>query len=153
MKLDFTAFPLTRELIKVGSLSHSMDRKDHHLLEPVPCPVALNPDAPLWARGWTALDFHGYRGSDTCQAPPWPCSMLAGAGCNGGGSDTNSRFIMMINTVFKGGPAPLPCEAVVIVSCSGAVTSADIVSNVVFKGGSSPCAICASGPLARDSYP
>ena len=52
--------------------------------------------------------------------------------------------IYLVNFTFKGGSAPLPCEASGDVNCSGSVTSADIIYMVqhVFKSGPAPCDIC-----------
>jgi len=50
----------------------------------------------------------------------------------------------MVNHVFKGGPAPIPCPAAGDVNCDGQLTSADIIYlvNHVFKGGPAPCNVC-----------
>ena len=57
---------------------------------------------------------------------------------------TSADIIGSVNYVFKGGAAPLPCEASADVNCSGAVTSADVIFlvNHVFKGGPTPCDVC-----------
>lgn len=57
---------------------------------------------------------------------------------------TSADIIGSVNYVFKGGAAPLPCEASADVNCSGAVTSADVIYlvNYVFKGGPTPCDVC-----------
>ena len=57
---------------------------------------------------------------------------------------TSADIIGLVNFVFKGGPAPQPCEAAGDTDCSGAVTSADIIGmvNHVFKGGVAPCDVC-----------
>jgi hypothetical protein len=62
---------------------------------------------------------------------------------------TSSDIIIVVNFVFKGGVAPLPCTANGDVNCNGFVTSADIITlvNFVFKGGPAPCNTCTS-PLA-----
>jgi len=65
------------------------------------------------------------------------------------GSVTSADIIYLVGFVFKGGVAPLPCEANGDVNCSGSVTSADIIYLVgfVFKGGDPPCDICTESPL------
>ena len=65
------------------------------------------------------------------------------------GSVTSADIIYLVGFVFKGGVAPLPCEANGDVNCSGSVTSADIIYLVgfVFKGGTPPCDICTESPL------
>lgn len=69
---------------------------------------------------------------------------------NFNGSITSADIITLVNYVFKGGPAPQPCQANGDVNCNGSVTSADIISlvNFVFKGGAAPCDICALSALA-----
>jgi hypothetical protein len=67
---------------------------------------------------------------------------------NNSGSITSADIIYLVGFVFKGGPAPLPCNENGDVQCSGSVTSADIIYLVgfVFKGGPAPCDICAFSP-------
>jgi len=57
---------------------------------------------------------------------------------------TSADIIYLVNHVFKGGPAPLPCPAAGDVNCDGVITSADIIYLVgyVFKGGAPPCEVC-----------
>jgi len=57
---------------------------------------------------------------------------------------TSADIIYLVNFVFKGGLAPLPCAAAGDVDCSLSVTSADIIYmvNFVFKGGTPPCDVC-----------
>ena len=66
------------------------------------------------------------------------------------GTITSADIIFLVNFVFKGGAAPMPCAANADVNCSGTVTSADIIYLVgfVFKGGSAPCDICKGSPLS-----
>jgi len=62
---------------------------------------------------------------------------------------TSADIIYMVNFTFKGGPAPLPCEAASDVNCDGQITSADVIYMVgfVFKGGPPPCNV---GDLIAD---
>jgi len=61
---------------------------------------------------------------------------------------TSADIIYLVGYVFKGGPAPGPCEAAGDVNCDGTVTSADIIYLVgyVFKGGPAPCDVCSLIP-------
>lgn len=58
---------------------------------------------------------------------------------------TSSDVIILVNYIFKGGPAPLPIEESGDVNCDHTLTSADIISlvNYVFKSGAEPCDVCA----------
>ena len=66
------------------------------------------------------------------------------------GTYTSSDVILIVNYVFKGGAAPLPCPANGDANCSGNVTSADIITlvNHVFKGGAAPCNVCTAAGLS-----
>jgi len=57
---------------------------------------------------------------------------------------TSADVIYLVNFVFKGGLAPVPCVALGDTDCSGAITAADIIvtTNYVFKGGAEPCHSC-----------
>ena len=61
---------------------------------------------------------------------------------------TSADIISLVNYVFKGGPAPLPCAASGDVNCSGTITSADIIGlvNFVFKSSAPPCDVCTMIP-------
>jgi hypothetical protein len=63
---------------------------------------------------------------------------------NNNGSLTSADIIYLVNYVFKGGAAPLPCTPAGDVNCNGTITSADIIYlvNHVFKSGPAPCNIC-----------
>ena len=63
---------------------------------------------------------------------------------NVSGAVTSADIIVMVNHVFKGGPAPLPCAAAGDANCTGNLTSSDIITlvNFVFKGGPAPCDVC-----------
>jgi hypothetical protein len=63
---------------------------------------------------------------------------------NTNGSITSSDVIALVNYVFKGGAAPLPCAAAGDVNCNASVTSSDIIElvNYVFKSGDPPCDVC-----------
>jgi hypothetical protein len=73
---------------------------------------------------------------------------------NVSGALTSADIIYLVNFVFKGDVAPLPCTANGDVNCSGAVTSADIIYlvNHVFKGQPGPCDIC-NNPAAQVCTP
>ena len=77
------------------------------------------------------------------------CPITMTGDVNLSGSLTSADIIYLVNHVFKGGAAPLPCSASGDVNCNGSVTSADVISmvNHVFKGGPVPCDGCTS-PLA-----
>jgi hypothetical protein len=72
------------------------------------------------------------------------CPVALTGDVNVSGNITSADIIGLVNFVFKGGNAPLPCTASGDVNCSGTVTSADIIGlvNFVFKGGSPPCDAC-----------
>ena len=61
---------------------------------------------------------------------------------------TAGDIIYLVNYVFKGGPAPLPCAAAGDVNCDGKIVSADVIGlvNYVFKSGPSPCDVCLQIP-------
>jgi hypothetical protein len=101
---------------------------------------AFDPNGPNWALGWTALDFFGYFGDTNA------CASVMDGDVNASNTITSSDIIALVNFVFKGGAAPLPCVANGDVNCSGTVTSSDVISlvNFVFKGGAPPCDICHS---------
>jgi len=72
------------------------------------------------------------------------CPIVMTGDVNLNSSITSADIIYTVGYVFKGGPAPLPCEAAGDVNCNGSVTSADIIYLVgyVFKGGPPPCDVC-----------
>jgi hypothetical protein len=78
------------------------------------------------------------------------CAIVVNGDMNNSGTVTSADIITLVNFVFKGAAAPLPCVAAGDVNCSGTVTSADIITlvNFVFKGLGSPCNICAGSALA-----
>lgn len=106
---------------------------------------AFAPGLPNWALGWTALDFFGFFGDAHA------CAIVVDGDVNASGTITSADIIAMVNYVFKGGAAPLPCAANGDVNCNGSVTSADVIAlvNFVFKGGAKPCDIC-NTPAALD---
>lgn len=67
---------------------------------------------------------------------------------NANGAISSSDIIVLVNFVFKAGPAPLPCTANGDVNCNGAVSSSDVIFTVnkVFRAGPNPCNICAIIP-------
>jgi hypothetical protein len=79
------------------------------------------------------------------------CLIQLSGDVNESGALTSADIIYLVNFVFKGQAAPLPCAANGDVNCSGAVTSADIIYmvNHVFKGQPAPCDICADSPAAN----
>ena len=62
---------------------------------------------------------------------------------------TSADMIYLVNNIFKGGFAPLPCAGAGDVNCSGSITTADIIELVgfVFKGADPPCDVCEGGNL------
>ena len=76
------------------------------------------------------------------------CAVAVTGDVNTNGTITSSDIIVMVNYVFKGGNAPMPCEAAGDVNCDGSITAADIIGlvNYVFKGGAPPCDVCALIP-------
>ena len=76
------------------------------------------------------------------------CAITLSGDVNNNGTITSADIIYLVNYVFKGGAAPLPCAANGDVNCSGTITSADIIYlvNYVFKGGAAPCNICTIVP-------
>ena len=76
------------------------------------------------------------------------CPVTQTGDVNISGAITSADIIYMVNHVFKGGVAPLPCAASGDVNCNGANTSADIIFlvNHVFKGGAPPCDMCTLVP-------
>jgi hypothetical protein len=77
-------------------------------------------------------------------AAPGTCQVVNTGDINGATGITSSDIIYLVNFVFKGGPAPLPCAAAGDVNCSEHVSSADIIYlvNYVFKAGALPCDVC-----------
>ncbi len=59
---------------------------------------------------------------------------------NESGAITSADIVVLVNYVFKGGPAPIPVWEAGDVNLTGAITSADIIFlvNYVFKGGPAP---------------
>jgi len=101
------------------------------------CPMTYNP-------AQEDLDSNGV--GDSCE-----CNVVVidnTGDVNVDGVITSADIIALVNYVFKGGPAPLPCEASGDVNCNGSVTSADIIYLVgyVFKGGAAPCDVCSMIP-------
>ena len=76
--------------------------------------------------------------------PSGGCLVLITGDVNVSGAVTSADIIVMVNHVFKGGPAPLPCAAAGDANCTGNLTSSDIITlvNFVFKGGPAPCDVC-----------
>lgn len=76
------------------------------------------------------------------------CPITMTGDVNTDASITSADIIYLVGYVFKGGPAPMPCEAAGDVNCNGSVTSADIIYLVayVFKGGPAPCDVCTLVP-------
>jgi len=72
------------------------------------------------------------------------CPVALTGDANNTGALNSADIIHLVNFVFKGGPAPLPCTASGDVNCTGSVTSADIINlvNYVFKSGAAPCDVC-----------
>jgi len=67
---------------------------------------------------------------------------------NESGSITSADIIWLVNYVFKGGPAPVSCEAAGDVNCTGSINSADIIHmvNIAFRD-AIVCDVC---PLIWD---
>jgi hypothetical protein len=88
-------------------------------------------------------DENGNGIGDACE-----CPIVLTGDVNNNGSISSADIIYLVNTVFKGGPAPVPCEAAGDVNCSGSLTSADIIFlvNFVFKSGAAPCDACSLVP-------
>jgi len=89
---------------------------------------------------------------DNCPHVPNPNQLITVAltgDINLSGTYTSADVILLVNYVFKGGAAPVPCAANGDINCSGSVTSADIIVlvNHVFKGGPRPCNICTATGL------
>jgi len=79
---------------------------------------------------------------DSCVASVCPIDLMGDVDTSG--SVSSADIIYMVNSVFKGGPAPLPVPEAGDVNCSSSRTSADIIFlvNFVFKGGAAPCDAC-----------
>jgi len=77
------------------------------------------------------------------------CPIADAGDVNTDGVVTSADIIYLVGYVFKGGPAPKPCDAAGDVNCTGSVTSADIIYLVsyVFKGGPPPCDVCGLIPV------
>lgn len=103
------------------------------------CPSTPNP-AQLNSDG----DSYG-DACDNCPAVTNPSQTPLTIGdVNNDGVITSADIIYLVGYVFKGGPGPIPCNAVGDVNCDGVITSADIIYLVayVFKGGPAPCNVC-----------
>lgn len=72
------------------------------------------------------------------------CPIAVSGDANNSGNISTADILVVVNFVFKAGPAPQPCAANGDVNCSGAVSTADILVlvNFVFKAGPAPCNIC-----------
>jgi len=64
---------------------------------------------------------------------------------------TSADIVFLVNFIFKGGPAPVECEAGGDVNCSGDINAADIIRLIgyVFKSGNEPCN---AGALAEAGF-
>jgi hypothetical protein len=82
--------------------------------------------------------------SHFCHCCRGECPVVMTGDVNLSFSITSADIIYLVNYVFKGGPAPIPCPAAGDVNCDGAINSADIIYlvNFVFKGGPPPCDVC-----------
>ena len=56
-----------------------------------------------------------------------PCPVAITGDVNESGVRTSSDIILMVNYVFRSGPAPQPCEAAADVNCDGRVNVADVI--------------------------
>lgn len=76
--------------------------------------------------------------SRTFEVAPCPVTM---GDVNDDGSITSADIIYLVNTVFRGGPSPLPRPESGDVACKGRLDAAGIIYLVgyIFKGGSPPC--------------
>jgi hypothetical protein len=116
------------------------------------CPFVPNP-------GQSDVDTDGF--GDVCDNcprvsnPNQAITISMPGDVNNNGAITSADIIYLVNYVFKGGFAPVPCPAVGDVNCDGAITSADIIFlvNFVFKSGLPPCDPCASAPPGAWSCP
>jgi len=72
------------------------------------------------------------------------CQIVLTGDINESGAITSADIISLVNYVFKGGAAPLPCAGAGDVNCNQSVTSADVIHlvNHVFKAGPAPCDAC-----------
>jgi hypothetical protein len=96
-------------------------------------------------------DGHG-DACDNCPAvtnPVQDTTITLTGDVNRDASITASDIIYMVNFTFKGGYAPLPCEASGDANCDGSVTAADVIAlvNYVFKSGNPPCDVCVAEGL------
>ena len=85
---------------------------------------------------------------DNCPAvfnPDQAITISAPGDANGSGAVNSADLIYTLNYLFKSGPAPEPCAAVVDANCDGVITTADVVVEVIFlfQGGfKEPCKVC-----------
>lgn len=72
------------------------------------------------------------------------CLIEIAGDVNVSGAITSADIRYLVEYVFKGAAAPLPCARSGDVNCDGAITASDIIYLVshVFKGGWSPCDVC-----------
>lgn len=92
----------------------------------------------------------------TCQFERGPecCRVLLPGDISGDLQVTSSDIILLLNFIFRGGPAPYPCVGAGDVNCSGSVSSSDLIAlvNYIFKNGLPPCDICNDSPLANSCF-
>jgi len=74
----------------------------------------------------------------------YSCPIGVSGDVNADGQLTLTDIISLVNSVFKGGPPPNPCEAAGDVNCNGVLSSSDIICmvNFILRSGPLPCDVC-----------
>ena len=124
---------------------------DYGLQSSSPCIDAGDPDSAYLDSDSSRSDIGAGNMSGPPHVPFDLCPLEVMGDVNGSRAVTSADILYLVNHVFKGGAAPVPCSANGDCDCSGTITSADIIRLLRFifgaaargfKGGDPPCNSC-----------